>query len=147
MWITDENNLLNRWAEITTSTSQPWDDYYYTATPYKYSGNTITYSLDMNKPHINYAGILDANYSDTTTLYYKYHKNMISDKFNSDTHIVSCRMYLDINPLKLIFNIYNIKGSYYIISELPEYDPTQPGMYDVKLMKVNNPNNYINPYN
>lgn len=147
MWITDENNLLNRWAEITTSTSQPWDDYYYTATPYKYSGNMITNSLDMNKPHINYAGILDANYSDTTTLYYKYHKNMISDKFNSDTHIVSCRMYLDINPLKLIFNIYNIKGSYYIISELPEYDPTQPGMYDVKLMKVNNPNNYINPYN
>ena len=147
LWVTDENNLLNRWDKITTSTSQPWDSLYYTATPYTRSGNTITLSLDMNKPHVNYAGILDADYSDTTTLYHKYHKNMLIDKFNSDTHIVSCRMYLDINPLKMIFNIYNIKGSYYIISELPEYDPTQPGMYDVKLMKVNNPVNYTNPYN
>lgn len=147
LWVTDENNLLNRWDKITTSTSQPWDSYYYTVTPYTRSGNIITSSLDMNKPHVNYAGILDTDYSDTTTLYHKYHKKLLVDKFNSDTHIVSCRMYLDTNPLRMIFNIYNIKGSYYIISELPEYDPTQPGMYDVKLMKVNNPVNYTNPYN
>ena len=67
---------------------------------------------------------------------------MIIDKYNSNTHILSVKAYVD-KPLD-VSKIYNYKNSYYIISSIVEYDPTQPGIYELKLMRVNNPNNYIN---
>ena len=43
-----------------------------------------------------------------------------------------------------IFKIYNYKNSEYIIQEIPEYDPTEPGLYTVKLLRVtNNINNSL----
>ena len=49
-----------------------------------------------------------------------------------------------IDGLVDIYKIYNYKNSNYIISELVEYDPTEPDLYEVKLMRVNNINNYTN---
>ena len=116
-------------------------DKYYTVSPYKFEDGIITSSLEMGKPTINYCGITDARYPSSSTLYFKHHRNMLTDKYSHDTHIIDCNVYINgpIDPYK----IYNYQNSYYIISEIVEYDPTIPGIYNVKLMRVNNINNYI----
>ena len=116
-------------------------DYYYTASPYYWSGTTITKSLDMGKPNVNYAGIPDSWYPSGSTLYYKYHRNMLIDMYNSNTHILNAKIFIDGNLD--IYKIYNYRNSYYIVSQATEYDPTKPDFYSVKLMRVNEPNNYI----
>lgn len=116
-------------------------DKYYTVSPYKFEDGIITSSLEMGKPEINYCGITDARYPSTSTLYYKHHRNMLTDKYNHDTHIIDCNVYVN-GPID-VYKIYNYQNSYYIISEIVEYDPTIPGIYNVKLMRVNNINNYI----
>lgn len=115
---------------------------YYTFSPYIYTGDNITKSLEMNKPIVNYAGIKNVNYPDTSTLYYRFHRNMLIDKYDSNTHILTANIYVD--GLIDIYKIYNYKNSYYIISEIVEVDYTKPGIYQVKLMRVNNIENYIN---
>ena len=115
---------------------------YYTFSPYKFSGSTILRSLEMNKPKINYAKITDANYNVNTTLYYNYHRNMLIDKYNQNTHIIKANIY--INGKIDIYKIYNINNTNYIISNIIEYDPTKSGLYEIELMRVNDPNNYIN---
>lgn len=116
--------------------------HYYSVTPYYFEDGVITKSLELERPYINYANILDSEYPESSTLYYRYHRNMLIDKYNSNTHILSVSMY--INGLLDIYKIYNYHNSYYIISEITEYDPTKPGIYEIKLMRVNDPNNYIN---
>ena len=115
---------------------------YYTFSPYIYTGDNITKSLEMNKPIVNYAGIKNVNYPDTSTLYYRFHRNMLIDKYDSNTHILTANIYVD--GLIDIYKIYNYKNSYYIISEIVEVDYTKSGIYQVKLMRVNNIENYIN---
>lgn len=115
---------------------------YFTFSPYKFTGSSISKSLELNKPKINYAKITDANYPDTSTLYYRFHRNMLIDKYSSDTHILNCKVYL--TGVIDIYKIYNIDNSDYIISNIVEYDPTIPGIYEIELMRVNSVNNYIN---
>lgn len=117
---------------------------YFTASPYKFDidGNVVQ-SLDMNKPAYNFASLNDSQYPESSTLYDMYHKKMISDKYSPNTHIIKTNMYLD-KPVDE-FLIYNWKNSQYVISDLPEYDPTLPGVYEVELMKVNDINNYVLP--
>lgn len=119
---------------------------YATFLPYRFSEGDIIESLEVNKPHYNFASVRDSQYPEDATLYNRFHKNMLEDKFNSNTHILNAKVFLfgeqDINK------VYNYKNSHYIISELVEYDPTEPNMYEVKLMRVNQDLNYtLKPYN
>lgn len=119
---------------------------YATFLPYRFSEGDILESLEVNKPHYNFASVRDSQYPEDATLYNRFHKNMLEDKFNSNTHILNAKVFLfgeqDINK------VYNYRNSQYIISELVEYDPTEPNMYEVKLMRVNQDLNYtLKPYN
>jgi hypothetical protein len=116
-------------------------DSYYTFSPYLFNGSTITKSLELNKPFVSYAFIQDTNYPLNTTLYYRFHRNLLIDKYNSNTHILKVKMFVD--GVIDIYKIYNYKNSLYIISQIVEYDPTEPGIYEIQLMKVNDLNNYI----
>lgn len=116
---------------------------YYTSSPYKFnSDGIIIKSLEMNRPKYNYAGLTDITYPLASTLFYTYHRNLLIDKYNVDTHILNCDLFCYNVPN--VNGIYNIKNSNYIISELGEYDPTTSGSIftGVKLMKVNDVNNY-----
>lgn len=122
---------------------------FYTLAPYIFADTVvpdtvIDKSLELNKPIYNYANLRDDNYPEPATAYYKYYKNQLSDRFNVDTHILKVKMYINGNPD--IWGIYNIKNSNYIIYNLPEYDPTQPGMYEVELLRVNDVDKYLNVY-
>lgn len=114
---------------------------FYTLSPYKFNtSGVITDSLDMSKPDYNFAGIFDANYPATTTIYQKYHKKYIQDIYNVNTHIITIKMYID--GVIDIYKIYNIRNTMYRIYEIPEYDPTIPNLYEIKLIRVNSISNY-----
>ena len=116
---------------------------YYTASPYTIVDGVITKSLDLNKPEYNFANIPDANYPESTTVYQTFHEKLLQDMYDINSHILNVSIYID-NELD-IYNIYNYKNVNYIISEIVEYDPTEPGIYEVKLLKVKDVNNYITP--
>lgn len=113
---------------------------YSTFLPYRFRDGIIIESLEVNKPHYNFANISDTQYSESTTLYDRFHKRMLEDKFNSNTHVLTGEIFIE--GIQDIGKIYNYKNSHYIISELVEYDPTEPAMYEVKLMRVNNTDSY-----
>lgn len=117
---------------------------YQTFLPYKFTDNKITESLEVNKPHYNFANITDSEYPRHSTLYSRFHKSKLEDKYNSNTHILTAKVFL--NGVVDTGKIYNYKNSNYIISELIEYDPTEPNLYEVKLMRVNDVSNYTRIY-
>lgn len=105
------------------------------------SGGTITSSLEFYKSKYNYAGITDAQYPDSATMYNTYFKKLIEDIYSVNTHILNVRLFID--GKFDIYKIYNHNNSLYRIIEITEYDPTEPGLYEVKLQRINNINNYI----
>lgn len=113
---------------------------YRTFMPYRMVGGVIVESLEVNKPYYNFANLTDAEYPVESTLFHRFHRRMIIDKYDSDTHILTVKMLID--GLAGIDKVYNYKNSNYIIAELVEYDPTEPGLYEVKLMRVNDVANY-----
>lgn len=108
--------------------------------PYKVVDGVVNESLEFNKPEFNFADFTDETYPEETTMYERFHKKMLIDKYDSNTHILTVQMFID--GVVDINKIYNYKNSNYIISELVEYDPTEPDLYEVKLMRVNDVNNY-----
>jgi len=118
---------------------------YYTSSPYKFDPDgKVTKSLEINKPKYNYANLTDTTYVDSSTHYDRYLKKTIEDRYSVNTHILDCDIYFNEKPdVNKIFNYQNVN---YIISELPEYDPTGGLSTGVKLLKVNNVNNYLFPY-
>ena len=117
-------------------------EFHYTASPYLFgSDGVITKSLDINKPEYNFANIPDINYPESTTVYQTYHKKLIQDLYNVNTHILDVRMWVE-GTLDL-YKVYNYRNTNYVISEMEEWDPTRPGIYQVKLLRVNDINNYI----
>lgn len=114
---------------------------YYTASPYTIVDGVITKSLDLNKPEYNFANIPDVNYPESTTVYQTYHKKLVQDIYNVNTHIIDAKIWID-NVID-IYRVYNYRNTNYVISEISEYDPTEAGIYQVKLMRVNNITNYI----
>jgi hypothetical protein len=137
------NNTFNFNSTVSATTNTQKLLEYYTISPYKFDNNgNIIASLEINKPIINYTNINDAQYPTTSTLYYIYHRNNLIDKYDSNTHLLTIKVYID--GLIDVNKIYNYQNSYYIISKIIEYDPTIPGIYDIELMRVDNINNYIN---
>lgn len=130
-WIITNEYLVNEW---------------YTLSPYLFDNDGIIIkSLEINKPLYSYANITDNQYYIDTTLYYVHFKNMIETIYNVDNHVITCKMLIED---KLSLNkIYNYHNSNYIISEIIEYNPLVPGLYDVKLMKIKDKIKLINPTN
>lgn len=111
-------------------------------TPLKLDGvGNVLKSLEMNKSIYNFADFNDLTYPESTTLYNRYWKSLISDIYNANNHILETKMYL--NGIVEPYSIYNYRNNFYTFSEVTEYDPGKSGMYDVKLLKIYNVNNYL----
>lgn len=120
-------------------------DNHFTLVPYKFDSNyNVVKSVEINKPLYNYANITDELYPESVTLYTRYHQRYIQDMYNVNTHILNINVYID--GLIDEYKIYNYNNSKYIISEVPEYDPTTPNLYDIKLLRVNDVTNYTDFY-
>lgn len=113
----------------------------HTLSPYYIYNGNVNLSMEMNKPRYSIAGILDANYSVSSTIYERIWKKIITDMYDSNTHILRARVYID--GKFNVYAIYNIQNTTYIPLEVEEYDPSVPGVYQVKFLRVNNITNYI----
>jgi len=117
---------------------------YYTSSPYKFNGDVISKSLEMNKPIYNYTNITDTQYPDSATHYERYFKKYISEIYNVNNHILECDVIL--NSKLDVSQVYHYNNVNYIITEIPEYDPFDNYVKGIKLLKVNDKNNYLFPY-
>lgn len=112
-----------------------------TFSPYKIDINgNVTASLELAKPDFNYGNVLDAQYSSGITHYKTYFSDLVHDIYSVDAHILNVKMW--INKKIDIYSIINYRNSLYRIQDIPEYDPTRIGFYNVKLLRVNDINNY-----
>lgn len=139
------NNIYNDEKKWYMDYSYALDNWY-TLSPYLFDndGNIIK-SLEMNKPLYSYSNITDSQYNENVTLYYNHFKNFVETVYDVDSHIIECKMFIeDKLSLNKIYNYYNVN---YIISEIIEYNPLVPGMYDVKLLKVVDKQKLLNTTN
>jgi hypothetical protein len=118
-------------------------DGFNTFSPYRFSGTQIIESFDMFKPFYNFAGLTDENYPESSTFYNRIYKKYITDTYNENTHILTASLFLD--DTIDIYNIYNYHNTNYILKSINEYDPTEPDLYEVELLRVNDVDNYIVP--
>lgn len=73
-----------------------------------------------------------------------YHRKNLIDKLSINTHQLDTKILIE--DKVDIYKIYNYRNNNYIISEIKEYDPTEPDMYDVVLTRVNDTENYTRPF-
>jgi hypothetical protein len=116
---------------------------------YKEAGNNypdmknFTHSLDFYTPNEIY---YNATYVTGSTIYNRYWKNYISDRYNINTKIFTGYFYL--NPLDVLnFKFRDfilIDGSIYTVNKIIDFDLVNNELTKVELVKVNDINNYMN---
>lgn len=105
-----------------------------------------THSLDWGKPQQAYYSINDNNYPPNSTLYQRFYSKWIEDRYDINTKTYESYFMLnqnDINQIKFNKFIY-FKNQYWCIDKISEYKYGTNEPTKVKLVKINNINNYIN---
>lgn len=105
-----------------------------------------THSLDWGKPQQAYYSISDNNYPPNSTLYHRFYSKWIEDRYDINTKTYEGYFMLnqnDINQIKFNKFIY-FKNQYWCIDKISEYKYGTTEPTKVKLVKINNINNYIN---
>ena len=105
-----------------------------------------THSLDWGKPQQAYYSINDNNYPSNSTLYHRFYSKWIEDRYDVNTKTYEGYFMLnqnDINQIKFNKFIY-FKNQYWCIDKISEYKYGTTEPTKVKLVKINNINNYIN---
>lgn len=102
-------------------------------------------SLDYGKPEVSFTSLTDTEYPEDITLFSKRFKNYIIDRYNADSRLYECEVYIPLN--ELLDNIgrkfYYLDNSYWVIQSIEDYDYNNPGKAKVTLLKVKDINNYI----
>lgn len=111
---------------------------------YYTNSNNITDAFDFGKPKEIY--IPNLNYSEDATLYNKFWKNYLEDRYNVNTKKVTC--YVNLEGMKI--NQESMKSFYYFnntiwaINKIENYFPNSYKTTKVEFVKVNDTNNYLN---
>ena len=80
-----------------------------------------------------------------TTIYERYWRAYIQDLYDIDTRIVTAYIQFDEKPTKeSLKHFYYFEGSYWVIDEIIDYNPTSYELTKVKFVKVNDKANYLN---
>lgn len=105
---------------------------------YIYASWDFGRTKELFVPGLNY---IDGN----ATLYERYWRNYIQDLYDIDTRIVTAHIQFDEKPTKeSLKHFYYFEGSYWVIDEIIDYNPTSYELTKVKFVKVNDKNNYLN---
>lgn len=105
---------------------------------YIYASWDFGRTKELFVPGLNY---IDGN----ATLYERYWRNYIQDLYDIDTRIVTAYIQFDEKPTKeSLKHFYYFEGSYWVIDEIIDYNPTSYELTKVKFVKVNDKNNYLN---
>lgn len=107
------------------------------------------YSLDWGKSERYYYEILDNEYNPNGTLYSRFYEKYLEDRFDVNTKVLTAYFllkYEDIKDLKFNNFIY-LRGVYWVINSIIDYDITNQGTTKVELVRVQDIDNYINGQN
>lgn len=119
---------------------------------YKESGDgfpnmyNITHSLNFSKPKEVFHDVLDSNFPESSTIYYRYWKKYIEDRYNINTKIMEAEFYLTALDVQTFDfkNFIFIDGSLWSVNKISDFDITQNKTTKVELVKVNDIQNYVN---
>lgn len=119
---------------------------------YKESGDgypsmkAITHSLNFSKPNETYHNVTDTNFPESSTIYTRYWKKYIEDRYNVNTKIMTAYLYL--TPLDIATFKFNnfilIDGALWSVNKISDFDITSTAPTKIEFVKVNELNNYIN---
>lgn len=122
--------------------------YKYTSLPqflrYTSNGNNITDSFDFGLPKEIY--IPNVNYTEEATLYNKFWKNYLTDRYNVNTKKVSC--FVNLNGMKInqesMRDFYYFNNCIWVANKIENYYPNSYKTTKVEFVKVNDMDNYLN---
>lgn len=113
-------------------------------TRYKINGNTVTHSLDFGVPKEIY--IPNINYGEDATLYNKFWKSYLTDRYNVNTKKVTC--YVNLEGMKInqdtLRDFYYFDNCMWVINKIENYLSNSYGTTKVEFVKVNDNDNYLN---
>lgn len=104
--------------------------------------NYIQYSLDFTLPTQTFIDSTK-DYDISTTLYYKFWKNYISDLYDSNNKQVSCYVFLKDKPQDALKKFYFFDNSIWILNEITNYDIMGNKPTKCTFIKVKDKNNYL----
>lgn len=104
--------------------------------------NWVTHSWDFGTPKQIY--IPDYNIDNSSDIYTNYWKNYINDEFDINTREVELKVLLKgkVNP-DFLQNFVYYDGCYWKIMEIVDYNPCSQECTKVKMVKVQDKNNYL----
>jgi hypothetical protein len=113
-------------------------------TRYKINGNTVTESFDFGLPKEIY--IPNVNYGEDATLYNKFWKSYLTDRYDVNTKKVSC--YVNLEGLKItqdtLRDFYYFNNCIWVINKIENYLPNSYETTKIEFVKVNDTDNYLN---
>ena len=160
-WLSDDvpqMNLLNDGEMCYLYTESEFDfigEYYGTTiairynelpqfTRYYYNSNNVSDSFDFGLPKETY--ILNINYEEDATLYNKFWKKYLSDRYNINTKKVTC--YVNLEGMNInqdsLRKFYYFNNSLWVMNKIENYFSNQYKTTKVEFVKVNDTDNYTN---
>lgn len=113
-------------------------------TRYFYNANNVTDSFDFGLPKETY--ILNINYEEDATLYNKFWKKYLTDRYNINTKKVTC--YVNLEGLQInqetLRKFYHFNNCIWVMNKIENYFPNQYKTTKIEFVKVNDIDNYIN---
>ena len=111
---------------------------------YKIDNNNITHSLDFGVPKELY--IPNINYGEDATLYNKFWKRYLTDRYDVNTKKVSC--YVNLEGMKItqdtLRDFYYFNNCIWVINKIENYLPNSYETTKIEFVKVNDTDNYLN---
>jgi hypothetical protein len=109
---------------------------------YTNENNWVTHSWDFGTPKQIY--IPDYSIDNSSDIYTQYWKNYINDEFDNNTREVDLKVLLKgkVNP-DFLQNFVYFDGCYWKIMEIVDYNPCSQETTKVKMVKVQDMNNYL----
>lgn len=137
LWTAIENDANGNQIAIRTN-NIPQFSRYIMDDEYIYASWDFGRTKELFIPEISY---IDGN----ATLYERYWRAYIQDLYDIDTRIVTAYIQFDEKPTKeSLKHFYYFEGSYWVIDEIIDYNPTSYELTKVKFVKVNDKANYLN---
>ena len=106
--------------------------------------NKVSSSLDFGVPRETY--IPNLVYNEDATLYNKFWKKYLTDRYDVNTRKVSC--YVNLNGMKVnqdtLKDFYYFNNCIWVINKIENYLPNSYATTKVEFVKVNDVDNYLN---
>ena len=115
---------------------------------YAVTNGTVTKSLDLGTPlEVNEPVITIPN-PDTTSIYAQGWKDYITDRYDVDTRIMTCKANLrglgEQIGQNLLRNFYWFENSYWVLNKIKNYSITTEDLVECEFIKVKDISNYYN---